>query len=84
MRTWQRSKRRLVCGGCCAPIQIGDPFLVLESLEHGWKKARCRACAGEPTPELPPLQTTELRGFVQVGAAVPFDVKQRQAGKDPP
>jgi len=91
MRTWQRSPRRLVCGRCCLPIQVGDPMLVLHSPEHGWKKARCRDCAGEPVPELPPLapRTTDATvrssspsSFVQVGAAVPFDVKAAQAGKD--
>jgi len=64
-------------------------MLVIQSLEHGWRKARCRNCAGEPAPELPPLveRTTDavVRGsssssFVRVGAAVPFDYKAAQAG----
>jgi hypothetical protein len=67
-------------------------MLVLHSPEHGWKKARCRNCAGEPAPELPPLpeRTTDAvvrasrpSSFVQVGAAVPFDYKAAQAGRDP-
>jgi hypothetical protein len=66
-------------------------MLVIQSLEHGWKKARCRNCAGEPMPELPPLaerttdavvRTSSSSSFVRVGAAVPFDVKAAQAGKD--
>ena len=80
MKTWQRSRRRLVCGRCCLPIQIGDPLLVLHSLEHGWKKARCVHCAGEPCPELPALEPPA--DFVKIGAAIPFDVKAAQAGKD--
>ncbi len=87
MKTWQRSKRRLVCGRCCGPIQIGDPMLVLHSPEHGWKKCRCVGCAGEPAPELPALEVVSPQslvpssGFVRVGR-VPFDVKARQAGGD--
>jgi hypothetical protein len=66
-------------------------MLVLHSPEHGWKKCRCRECAGEAVPELPELvvRTTDLgtpapsaRGFVKVGALVPFDVKHAQAGRD--
>jgi hypothetical protein len=59
-------------------------MLVLQSPEHGWKKARCRDCAGEPVPELPPLaeRTTDASGFVKVGASMPFDLKAAQAGKD--
>lgn len=60
MKTWQRSPRRLVCGRCCAAIQVGDPMLVLSSLEHGWKKARCVACAGEPVPDLPELKSVAM------------------------
>jgi hypothetical protein len=62
MKTWQRSPRRLVCGRCCGAIQIGDPMLILHSPEHGWKKCRCRECAGEAVPELPELvvRTTDL------------------------
>ena len=89
MRTWQRSRRRLVCGRCCAAIAIGDPLLVLESPDHTWKKARCQACAGEPVPELPALEAatpqllgTTVPGFVKVGR-IPFDYKQAQAGRDP-
>jgi hypothetical protein len=82
MKTWQRSQRRLVCGRCCAAIPIGDPMLVLHSPEHGWKKCRCRECAGEPAPELPELRTTDASAFVKVGASLPFDVKHAQAGRD--
>ena len=85
MRTWLRSPRRLVCGRCCAAIQIGDPMLVLQSPEHGWKKARCRDCAGESVPELPELvvRTTEVpASFVKVGAVAAFDYKQRQTKDD--
>ena len=57
-------------------------MLVLHSPEHGWRKARCVQCAGEPCPELPALETTDASGFVKVGASVPFDVKAAQAGKD--
>ena len=36
-------------------------MLVLHSPEHGWKKARCKDCAGEPVPEdLPSLKATAL------------------------
>jgi len=86
MKTWIRSKRRLVCGRCCDAIQIGDPMLVLHSPEHGWKKCRCQACAGEPVPELPALEvqspplTVPSQGFTRVGR-IPFDVKARQAGE---
>jgi hypothetical protein len=67
-------------------------MLVLHSPEHGWKKCRCRECAGEPCPELPEIKITALDGvtlcntdskaFVKVGALVPFDVKHAQAGRD--
>jgi hypothetical protein len=66
-------------------------MLILHSPEHGWKKCRCRECAGEAVPELPELEvrTTDLgtptprtRGFVKVGALVPLDVKQRQVGEE--
>jgi hypothetical protein len=67
-------------------------MLVLHSPEHGWKKCRCRECAGEAVPELPELKTTALDGvtlrntdakaFVKVGALVPLDVKQSAAGRD--
>jgi hypothetical protein len=67
-------------------------MLVLHSPEHGWKKYRCRECAGEPTPELPELElrTTDLgtpaprtRAFVKVGALVPLDYKMAAAGREP-
>ena len=59
-------------------------MLVLHSPEHGWRKARCKDCAGEPVPaELPELRTTDTpSGFVKVGEAVRFDVTQAQAGTD--
>jgi hypothetical protein len=66
-------------------------MLILHSPEHGWKKCRCRDCAGEAAPELPELElhTTDLgtpaprtRAFVKVGALVPQDFKQRAVGDD--
>jgi hypothetical protein len=66
-------------------------MLVLHSPEHGWKKCRCRECAGEAVPELPELElhTTDLgtpaprtRSFVKVGAVVPQDVKTRAVGEE--
>jgi hypothetical protein len=66
-------------------------MLILHSPEHGWRKCRCRECAGEAVPELPELviRTTDLgtpaprtREFVQVGALVPQDFKTRAVGED--
>jgi hypothetical protein len=60
-------------------------MLVLHSPEHGWKKCRCRDCAGEPVPDLPELvvRTTEVpASFVKVGAVAAFDYKQRQTKDD--
>jgi hypothetical protein len=57
-------------------------MLILHSPEHGWKKCRCRECAGEAVPELPELRTTDASSFVQVGAVVPQDFKTRAVGED--
>jgi hypothetical protein len=68
-------------------------MLVLHSPEHGWKKCRCRECAGEAVPELPELEvristfnaglTAENEhSFVKIGALVPQDFKTRAVGEE--
>lgn len=53
MRTWTRAGRDGLCGGCGALIRVGDPLLLLTFLQVRAPKRRCRACAGEPVPDLP-------------------------------
>jgi hypothetical protein len=39
-----------------APIQIGDPLLVLTPRDGaGWRKFRCAVCGGGAPADLPPL-----------------------------
>lgn len=53
MRTWQRTPYATVCGRCAEIITAGEPVLVITA--STWRKVRCRNCAGELPPYLPPL-----------------------------
>ena len=57
MKTWTRARtdtRR--CGFCGETIAVGQPVLVRSLAGRDWSSVRCASCAGEPVPELPPLQ----------------------------
>ena len=56
MKTWERTRRPRTCGFCGQLVDVGRPILLRSLPGHDWESVRCEACAGEPVPELPPLQ----------------------------
>jgi hypothetical protein len=56
MKLWERARIDRRCGLCGEIIAVGQPMLARWIAGHGWKSIRCEHCAGEPVPELAPLQ----------------------------
>lgn len=57
MKTWCRAGVDTLCGSCGDIVHINDPVLEIEFSYSGGariKKHRCRKCAGEPVPDVPP------------------------------
>ena len=94
MRTWARVRLATACGGCGAIVNTGTPMLLLTIPGVTATKCRCSACAGEATPELPPLvehpvlsPTPARPAFTKLGAlakTLPFDHKMAAAGEREP
>lgn len=57
MREWQRARLAKLCGYCGRVIAVGEPVLLRSLHGHSWQLARCEACAGEPAPELPAIES---------------------------
>jgi hypothetical protein len=60
MRTWTRARWPTRCGGPhgrpTRMIARGDPMLTITVIGVRRGLVRCADCAGEPVPELPPLE----------------------------
>ena len=94
MRTWARVRLATACGGCGAIVLTGAPMLLLTMPGLNTPKYRCSTCAGEATPDLPPLAehprvvpTPARPAFTRIGAlakTLPFDYKMAQAGEREP
>jgi hypothetical protein len=61
MRAWARARVGRLCGGCGAPLEVGDPILVI-TIARGTRPPRhfirCAACEGPAPPDLPAVVAT--------------------------
>jgi hypothetical protein len=93
MKSWSRADGELFCGLCRRAIRIGEPYATLSADGHSWRKLRCAECAGEPVPDLPPLEPLETRTDIpteamtplrSIAKASPFDYRNAAAGEREP
>lgn len=87
MKSWERSKRAVMCGGCSQMVAVGDPVAWLSADGQTWKLLRCAACMakeGELAPDLDPLPApVEARPTMTPIGKMAFDWKLSQAGREP-
>ncbi len=87
MKTWARTNRERMCGGCSRMVAVGDPVAWLSTPGQTWKLLRCSACMakeGELAPELELLPVrVEARPLMTPIGKTAFDWKEASAGRDP-
>jgi hypothetical protein len=91
MRRWERATRHVLCGGCGAAIETGDPVLVYFGATAGAtprRFIRCASCGGGAPPDLPtaivfdptPLPRLDMTRL----GVLPLDFRTRAAGEREP
>jgi hypothetical protein len=89
MMAWERAVVPMLCGACPNVVSVGDPFLAFHIAGLSRPKVRCRACAGEPVPDLPAVierapTSKPMIPIQSIAHALPLDWKRQQTGEREP